>query len=176
MFGNPSTDYVYLVHLHCVDCVVSRPELPSYTIKLYLRGFAELPLSLPQHGMGQQWANKSLWKLDGDGRAFCLCKHWVSGGNSSLDSRLWEKGPVADLKLSCKGKCAHGHGPWWAPPKSVFAPLARLFMSMVGPLQVWSHHRHERVGGWHGCKRGRCLSGTGGHVCFFLWWGVHRHW
>ncbi len=37
-------------------------------------------------------------------------------------------------------------------------PSARPFVSVVGPLQVWSHHRHEQVGGQRECIRGRCPS------------------
>ncbi len=29
-------------------------------------------------------------------------------------------------------------------------------VSVVGPLQAWSHHGHERAGGQHGCRRGQC--------------------
>ncbi len=33
------------------------------------------------------------------------------------------------------------------------------FVSMVGPLQVWSHYGHEKVGGQCGCRRGQCPLG-----------------
>ncbi len=49
--------------------------------------------------------------------------------------------------------------PRLAVPTSVFTLSAHLFASVVGPLQVWSHHGHEQVGGRRGCRRGRCLSG-----------------
>ncbi len=53
-----------------------------------------------------------------------------------------------------KSICGHGHQR--VPPSSAFVPSSHLFVSVVGPLQVWSHHGHEWVGGWCGCRCSRC--------------------
>ncbi len=41
-------------------------------------------------------------------------------------------------------------------------------VSMVGPLQVWSHHGHEQAGRRCGCGRGWCSSGPV-FATLFLW-------
>ncbi len=43
-------------------------------------------------------------------------------------------------------------------PTSAIALSAHPFVSVVGPLQAWSHYGHKRAGGWHRCGRRQCLS------------------
>ncbi len=46
---------------------------------------------------------------------------------------------------------------------------------MVGPLQVWSHHRHKWAGGRRGYGCGRCPSGPM-FACAFSSRGVTMYW
>ncbi len=59
----------------------------------------------------------------------------------------------------------------WVLPTPAIVPSTHPFVSVVGPLQVWSHHghrRHKRVGGRREHRRGRCLSGPVFTCTFFL--------
>ncbi len=75
----------------------------------------------------------------------------VSGGG-------WGRTHTHNNTLYMK-KSACEHRPRRALATSTFAPSARPFVSVVGPLQKWSHHGRDWAGGRCGCGLGRCPSG-----------------
>ncbi len=62
------------------------------------------------------------------------------------------------LKL-VTGQSAREYGPQRALPTFAFAPSACPFVSVVGLLQVRSHHGHQQADGRRRCGRGRCPLG-----------------
>ncbi len=77
--------------------------------------------------------------------------------NTHRKKRMQTQAPTGTAHVCVRAVCPPIRlcgGPLLAPPIS-----ARLFVSVVGTHLKWSHHRHEWVGGWCGCRRGWCPSG-----------------
>ncbi len=81
------------------------------------------------------------------------------GLEAATNQQQWQRGDDRNRgRLRDTGKCAHGHRPRQALPISTFTPPACPFVSVVGPLQLWSHQGHKWAG--RRCRCGRCPSGT----------------